>query len=119
MRHHVRGHIHLLAGDERRLAVGEEGLQAAEGQRVHHDAELRGEASGAGGGELLAELGDDLAALLVVGGVAADIEGLNAGRLHGGDGRIELLAAGAAQVDTADVVASFGRQACRGLADAA
>ena len=32
VRHHVRGHIHLLTGDERRLAVGEEGLQAAKGQ---------------------------------------------------------------------------------------
>ena len=86
---------------------------------MHHDAELRGEAGGAGGGELLAELGNHLGALLVVGGIAADVEGLNAGRLHRGDRRVELLAAGATQVDAADVVASFGRQACGGLADTA
>ena len=86
---------------------------------MHHDAELRGEAGGAGGGEPLAELRNHLGALLVVGGISADIEGIDAGRLHGGDRRVKLLAAGAAQVDAADVVASLGRQACGGLPDAA
>ena len=86
---------------------------------MHGNSKLGGEASGAGGGKFLAELGNHLAALLVVGGVAADIEGLDAGRLHGGNGRIELLAAGAAQVDATDVVAGLSRQARGGLADAA
>jgi hypothetical protein len=84
---------------------------------VHHDAELGGESGGASGGELLTELGNDLGTLLVVGGIAADVEGLDAGRLYCGNGRIKLLAAGATQVDAADVVASFGRQARGGLAD--
>ena len=53
VRLHVRGHIHLLAGDQRRLAVGEEGLQAAECERVNDDPELRGEASRAGSSEFL------------------------------------------------------------------
>ena len=86
---------------------------------MHHDAELRGEAGGAGGGKLLAKLRDDLGALLIVGGIAADVEGLDAGRLHRSNGCIELLAAGAAQVDAADVVARLGRQACGRLANAA
>ena len=66
-----------------------------------------------------AKLRNDLGALLVVGGIAADVEGLNAGGLHRGDRCVELLAPRAAQVDAADVVASLGRQACGGLTDTA
>ena len=119
MRHHVRGHIHLLARDRWRIARRQEGLQAAEGERVQHDAELWCGASGARGGEAFGELRDHFGALLVIGGVATDVERLNASRLHGGNGGIELLAAGATEVDAADVVSGLCGVASRGLADPA
>ena len=119
MRHHVRGHIHLLARDRWRIARRQEGLQAAEGERVQHDAELWCGASGARGGEAFGELRNHFATLLVIGGVAPDIERLNASHLHCGNSGIELLAAGATEVDAADVVAGLCGVACRGLANPA
>ena len=86
---------------------------------MQHDAELWFGASGARGCEALGELRDHFGALLVIGGVAPDIERFNACRLHCGNGGIKFFAAGATEVDAADVVTGLCGVACRGLTNPA